>query len=364
MQNEHPMNSHSVTDPSKLERKLFDAGLVKKTSLAEIYDIKGRTTVQRAWQDVDAVTAVPDVQDPTWWNDKLLSSMRGEFFARVLEDCGRVLDVGCGEGWPSLYLARTIPEVVGLDVSPVHIDLARNTAGLMGLDNVRFEVAHIEGLPFDDQSFDGVCFGGNVFTYGSDPREMLAEIRRVLRPEGTFAFEQWPVDPSRPLYERIGWFIDGGPPILHYIVGSGVFNRSYFIHFKSDSKQGKRLADLAGRMSGELSPEQGQACEEIKREIETGGLGAVEKAIYSGEDRSLAADEFPALLREAGFADIVSWGLPKAGAFAESLKDSGVLSRLRAGDLRPCLRALVKAAPKADSWVHQWMTCRKAGDKN
>ncbi len=126
------MRSYPVSDPSKLERKLFDARLVKQVVLSKIYDIKGRTSVQQAWQDATAIAAAPDVQNPNCWSNKLLSSMRGEFFACVMENCQHILDLGCGEGWPSLYLSRTIPEVIGVDCSPVHISLARNTARLPG----------------------------------------------------------------------------------------------------------------------------------------------------------------------------------------------------------------------------------------
>ena len=353
------MDSYPVTDPSRLERKLFDAGLVQEVPLSEIYDVKGRTTIQRSWQDPAAVSATLDIQEPECWRNRLLSSMRGEFFACALEGCERVLDVGCGEGWPSLYLARTTREVVGLDCSAVNVDLARNTARLMRLDNVRFKVGRIEKLPFADRSFDGVCFGGNVFTYRSSPRAMLAEIRRVLRPGCVFAFEQWPVDPSQAPNERVGWFVDGGPPILHYIAGSGLYSRSYFIYFRRDCEQGNRLGDLARRPRGELSPEQRAVCERIKQEIEDGSLEGVEKIIYSGEDRSLGSDEFPALLKEAGLTEVASWALPDAVAFAKSLKADGVLGRLEGGDLIPCLKALVRSSARTSEWIHQWVTCRK-----
>jgi SAM-dependent methyltransferase len=353
------MTQFPVTGPTKVEMDLFSAGLVEKVSLATVYDIKANTSIQRSWQDPEVCTAIPDVQDPRQWNDKLRACMRGEFFACVLEDCTRVLDIGCGEGWPSLYLARSIPEVVGMDISPGHVALARNTAALMGLESVRFEVADIRSLPFDRESFDGVCFGGNVFTYGFDAAAMLREVSRVLRAAGVFAFEQWPISADRPAWQRVLFFIDGGPPILHYGAGIGLHSRSYFIYLKPDTRQGRRLAELAGRMEGELSDEQETACEEILAEIESGDMTFVEKAVYSGQDRSLAADEFPALLQAAGFAGFRSWALPNAQAFARSLKEVGILEHLRAEDLRPCLRALVRSAPTTSQWTHTWASCRK-----
>jgi tRNA/tmRNA/rRNA uracil-C5-methylase (TrmA/RlmC/RlmD family) len=68
--------------------------------------------------------------------------------------------VGCGEGWPSLYLARAHLQVVGIDVSGNHLETARTVAALMGLDNVQY-------IP--DSSFDGVCYGGNILTYVFNP---------------------------------------------------------------------------------------------------------------------------------------------------------------------------------------------------
>jgi len=356
---EKQMSNYPVKDPARLEKMLFEAGLVVKVSLAEIYDIKARTSIQREWQDPDTCTTTPDVHDPSQWDDKLHACMRGEFFAHVLARCLRVLDVGCGEGWPSLYMARTVPEVVGVDLSPEHIALARSTARIMNRDNVRFEVANIENLPFAEQSFDAVSFGGNVFTYGFDIEKMLREIRRVLRPAGLFAFEQRSAEPGRAPFERIGFFIDGGPPILHYLAGSGLFSRSWFIYLKPETVQGRSLIALAKHMSGALSQEQREACEDIKRGIEDGNLDCIEKAIYSGEDRSLAARELTPLLHEIGFVDVRSWALPNAVIFARSLQEDGVLQRLQPGDLLPCLRSLVKSAPTYPGWIHDWVTCKK-----
>jgi len=353
------MNKYRVNSPSKLEAMLFDASLVQQVPLSEMYDIKARASIMRSWLHPDACRHTPDVHDPQQWDTKLHACLRGEFFVQALRGCVKVLDVGCGEGWPSLYLARSFPNVVGMDLSPEQIDLAKQTAELMGLTSAEFRVARIEDLPFSDDEFDGVCFGGNVFTYGFDHVKMLREIRRVLKVGGTFAFEQWPVDPERTSFERIEWFIDGGPPILHYCAGCGLYARSYFIYIKPESQEGRRLAELAKHMMGELSADQRNVCEDIKRKIEGGALDIVEKAIFSGEDRSLSRDEFPRLLDQAGFTDAVCWALPNAPAFAMALEEEDILARLRQEDLTPCLRALVRSAPRTPGWEHDWVSCRK-----
>ncbi len=344
-----------LDEPLEQDHHLFDAGLIQQVPLAEIYDVKAGTSAQRASLDPEHYRRKPDVHNPDDWADELWANTRWEWFAYVLRSCQRVLDV-VGR---AAFRAHRLPEVVGIDMSPAHIALARNSAECLGLDRVTFEVGDIENLPFPDASFDGVCFGGNVFTYQFDVPRMLREIHRVLRPGGPFAFEQWPVDPDTPAHERIMWFIDGGPPIVHYNAGQGLHDRSYFIYIERDSLQGQRLADLAARMSGLLSDEQRRACEGIVGEIREGNTGIVGRATYSGEHRSIAAAELPQLLRSTGFTDIAYWALPDGRPFAESLQQSGVLDRLTQDDLLLYLRALVASSRRVDCWVEQ-VTCRKA----
>ncbi len=337
--------------------------MVQTVSLAEIYDIKGRTKVQRVWQDPLVCNRKPDIHDPRQWSDKLHACSSGEFFVEALQGCQKVLDVGCGEGWPSLYLARSIPSVTGIDLSPEHISLAKNTARLLGLHNVEFYALEIEELPFRDGTFDGVCFGGNVFTYNRDPRTMLHSINRVLKPGGIFAFEQWPIDPNSLPGEGIQWFIDGSGPIVHYGVWSGLYKRNYFIFIKQETSLGKKLLEVGARLvpthDAALTDEQRSVCNEVISAILAGNLDIIDGVITSGEDRSLAADEFPELLQAAGFEAVTSWGLPDAFAFAQSLQEAGLLPQLHQEDLLPCLRALVKSAPKTAGWVYHWVTCKK-----
>lgn len=56
---------------------------------------------------------------------------------------GDVLDAGCGEAAVSMHLAERGFTVVGLDVSPTGITLAREQAARRGLTNATFEVADI-----------------------------------------------------------------------------------------------------------------------------------------------------------------------------------------------------------------------------
>lgn len=99
-----------------------------------------------------------------------------------------VLDVGCGCGLDTFVAAHLVgPDApaVGVDLTPEMLTSARQAAAESRVANVRFEEASVEALPFRDQSFDFVISNG-VLNLVPDKDAAFREIRRVLRPGGTF----------------------------------------------------------------------------------------------------------------------------------------------------------------------------------
>jgi ubiquinone/menaquinone biosynthesis C-methylase UbiE len=93
-----------------------------------------------------------------------------------------VLDAGCGAGYYSLRLAEHAARVVGVDLSPRMIALAKSRQFQASLRNAEFLVADLGGLPFDDHSFDFVV-SRNVLHLTS-MEEAVPELCRVIRPRG------------------------------------------------------------------------------------------------------------------------------------------------------------------------------------
>ena len=94
-----------------------------------------------------------------------------------------VLDLGTGSGYALRALReRGIGRGYGLDGAP---EMARNARGYTDDDAVGFLVGDFDTLPFPDDSVDHV-FSMEAFYYASDPSHTLEEVRRVLRPGGTF----------------------------------------------------------------------------------------------------------------------------------------------------------------------------------
>ena len=102
----------------------------------------------------------------------------------------RVLDVGCGTGVVALTAARHGALVSGSDLTPELIDQAIENARIAQL-NIDFQVADVEELPYQDNSFDFVLSQfGHMFS--PRPAESTREMLRVLKPGGVIAFSTWP----------------------------------------------------------------------------------------------------------------------------------------------------------------------------
>jgi len=99
---------------------------------------------------------------------------------------GRVLDVGCGNGWATRLMAQqaSAGRVVGIDISDAMVELARESS--TAFHNVEFREASAEKLPFGEEEFMHV-FSMESLYYYSDILRALKEIRRVLKSGGKFA---------------------------------------------------------------------------------------------------------------------------------------------------------------------------------
>lgn len=106
----------------------------------------------------------------------------------------RVLDVGCGNGYVLAHYARNGAEVHGIDLTETALRLSRRRFELAGLEGA-FQLTDGEAVPYPDGHFDFVCAMG-VLHHIEDPRPMVAEIYRVLKPGGRIILM---------LYYRYSW---------------------------------------------------------------------------------------------------------------------------------------------------------------
>lgn len=100
-----------------------------------------------------------------------------------------VLDLGSGAGFDCLAAAVEVGRtgrVVGIDMTPAMVRLARRHAAEAGVATVHFVQGEIEQLPFPDGSFD-VVISNCVINLCADMQRVLAEAHRVLKPGGRLA---------------------------------------------------------------------------------------------------------------------------------------------------------------------------------
>jgi SAM-dependent methyltransferase len=99
-----------------------------------------------------------------------------------------VLDLGSGGGIDCFLAAKQVgPQgrVIGVDMTPDMLALARKNAAEVGATNVEFRLGEIEVLPLRDASVD-VVISNCVINLSTDKPAVFAEVARVLKPGGRF----------------------------------------------------------------------------------------------------------------------------------------------------------------------------------
>jgi SAM-dependent methyltransferase len=99
-----------------------------------------------------------------------------------------VLDLGSGGGIDCFLAAKQVGpagSVIGVDMTPDMVDLARKNAADLGVGNVEFHLGEIEALPLPSSSVD-VVISNCVINLSADKSAVFSEVARVLKTGGRF----------------------------------------------------------------------------------------------------------------------------------------------------------------------------------
>jgi ubiquinone/menaquinone biosynthesis C-methylase UbiE len=159
------------------------------------------TALKAAGKDIDHLT--PDDLAPVdeFHSGGRNATVRLAQLARI-KDGERVLDVGCGIGGPSRYLASQLGcQVTGLDFTAEFVALAGMLAQRTRLaDKVAYRQGDALDLPFPDGSFD-VVWSQNAAMNIADRDRLYSEMRRVLTAAGRLALQEIAAGPGgEPIY--------------------------------------------------------------------------------------------------------------------------------------------------------------------
>jgi len=106
----------------------------------------------------------------------------GRVMCLLPEPPARVLDLGIGPGWTSVFLAKRGYHVVGQDICPGAIELAEKFRDRYEADSATFVVQDYESMPFEKE-FDAALFY-DALHHAEDERAALAAVYRALKPGG------------------------------------------------------------------------------------------------------------------------------------------------------------------------------------
>ena len=95
-----------------------------------------------------------------------------------------VLELAAGSGSAVHFLSND-NRYTGTDISPGLLKKAVKNFRNAGFRNAEFYVTGCESLPFEDNSFDA-CLCVLAFNFLNNPRQLLAEVNRMLKDDGSF----------------------------------------------------------------------------------------------------------------------------------------------------------------------------------
>lgn len=143
-------------------------------------------------------------------------------FVRLLDRSipgdAHIVDLGCGTGQMSLYLAKAGRRVVGADLTPASLTLAAAAAKRFGL-RVHFIETDLRSAGLRPGAFD-VVFSSGVLHHTPDPRAAFASIVPLARPGGIVvlgvynAFARIPLRLRRAVARASGFRFFPGDPVL------------------------------------------------------------------------------------------------------------------------------------------------------
>jgi ubiquinone/menaquinone biosynthesis C-methylase UbiE len=123
-----------------------------------------------------------------WWIGKHVEYIKAYFNFCGIQPADNVLDVACGPGEFTLYIAQRVSHAHGVDISDVEIKMAKELVRKFGLKNVDFDCADVEKLPYPDNLYS-VVLSKSAFHHFTQPGIVFKEMIRCCQTEGKISIQ-------------------------------------------------------------------------------------------------------------------------------------------------------------------------------
>src|SRR5207302_9875759 len=142
-----------------------------------------RTEAVRKFYEQTPFPAYPPRDSHAWLRARAGRSEFARLLDRAIPGDARVLELGCGTGQMSLFLATADRLVVGADLAPASLDLAEAARRPSGVDRAVFVETDLRAPGLRRGAFD-VVYSSGVLHHTPDPPASFAAMARLARPGG------------------------------------------------------------------------------------------------------------------------------------------------------------------------------------
>ncbi|WP_097046255.1 bifunctional demethylmenaquinone methyltransferase/2-methoxy-6-polyprenyl-1,4-benzoquinol methylase UbiE [Flagellimonas pacifica] len=169
---------------SKKVKPYKDSDLGKKEQVRQMFD-----TIS---EDYDGLNRVISFGIDLKWRRRVVSFLKKK-------SPNTILDIATGTGDLAIALTQTgAKKIIGLDLSPGMLEVGKNKILNKNLQNtIEMVVGDSENLPFEDNTFDAITVAFGVRNF-ENLEKGLAEILRVLKPQGSFVVLETSVPTKTP----------------------------------------------------------------------------------------------------------------------------------------------------------------------
>ena len=177
-----------------------DSELGKKEQVAQMFD-----TISRNYDGLNRVISFGiDIK----WRKKVLKLVSDK-------NPKTVLDIATGTGDLAILMANTNAEkIIGLDISAGMLEVGKTKIKAKNLsDKIEMILADSENMPFKDHTFDAITVAFGVRNF-ENLEKGLAEILRVLKPNGIFVILETSVPDKTPYKQGYSFYSKNILPLI------------------------------------------------------------------------------------------------------------------------------------------------------